>query len=250
MAKPPLFTGPRPDAKITCLCPTHGRITRLRESLACFLSQDAPTAKMLIYNFHPVPLRLAEAYHNVELVNEDFEGDVHEMWARLLTLVDTPFMHPWYDDDFYLPWATSQGLLGIGKYKAYKPRFFYQMVGVLGQHTLSKNENVGEGSMTFQTRHARQIGLQDSDALWTPHLYVTDVLPSWVFRWSDGVYKSEGISRDYTRKERDKLWRAQNQDVDDGLLHPTSINEYWKAIAAFDPDAAAVLDRYIDNSEF
>lgn len=244
-----LFKKKRVEAKITCLCPTHGRISRLRKSLSCFLTQDAKNAKLLIYNFHPYPLTLKEDYPNVELINEPFVGDVGEMWCHVMELVDTPFLRPWYDDDIFLPWAVRQGLEEIGSHPAYKTRYFFQMTGMIGKHSLSKTENVGEGSMTFTTKHAKHIGIQESDALWTPRLHVTDVIPSWIFRWSDGVCKSEGISRDYTRKERDIIWRKSNQDIDDCSLYPTDINDYWKAIAAFDERASTMLDDYIDNSD-
>lgn len=239
----------RLDRKITCLCPTYGRLTRLRQSLACFLSQDSgDKAKLLIYNFHDQPIRLLEDYPNVELVNHPHQGDVHEMWEDLLEVVDTPFIHPWYDDDIYLPWAVSQGLNHIGPSQAFKPRFFFTMHGELGKHSMGKTENVGEGSMTLLTRHALRIRLQESDALWTPELHVVDVCPSWLFRWADGVCKSEGIPRDIPRKERDKIWRSRNQDVGDCLLYPTSVLPYWRAVAEYSHEAAVLLEGYINGA--
>jgi len=121
---------------VTCLCPTYGRIERLRDAVACFLLQDYASARadgaeatLLILNDAPVAITLggrrasvpgvASADTLAEGLNVSPRRRVfvvnwpgrfptlgHKRQA-LLEMAWTAVVAHWDDDDLYLPWHLS-----------------------------------------------------------------------------------------------------------------------------------------------
>ena len=173
---------------VECLCPTYGRFSRLRESLACFLAQDYPNKQLIILNDADVPID-SEA-PNVHVLNLRafanlgakrqtlLEGAIpfcnHKMsYHRGKTDVGfadewieddlPPYCAHWDDDDLYLPWHLSSCVeaLFAGVAQAPSPVACVQPHGawympdgeVHGIH-----HNVFEGQMVFHRQAALDLG--------------------------------------------------------------------------------------------
>ncbi|MFA4972295.1 MAG: hypothetical protein WC683_06755 [bacterium] len=233
---------------VTALCMTHGRFTRLRDSLACFLGQlpvDAYRSalpvemKMNIFNFAETPIHCEQP--GVSVFNHPMSGGVHAIWAEALKTVDTEFVVMWLDDDLYLPWCLSQCAEHIGVASAIKTRQFWIMVGCNGAYRFGLHQiETGEGSYMVRTEIALAVGLRPADGAWiVPGLEVLDMTPGWVFRINDGGYHSE--NQPWTDQQKHDLdWRAHNADFGDGKtpLTPASLKPYWSALLAVRPDLA------------
>ena len=95
-------------AGITCLCPTYGRFTQLRVSLACFIEQDFPDRQLFILNDAPVPITCNVP--GVTIINAERFPNLGEKRAYLLNLAQTEIVAHWDDDELYLPWHLSTGM--------------------------------------------------------------------------------------------------------------------------------------------
>lgn len=223
---------------VTCLCTTHGRVTRLRELLACFLDQDCDIAELVLFNFAPAPLECR--YPRVRVINEPMAGTVRAVWARALQHVDTPLVQPWYDDDLCLPWRVRQGVGHVGQAPAWKPSrsWFLQGSRDLLRFALAHPNN-DEGALTIQTDEAIRHGLNERNALIIPGTVMTDqgAGASWCFRWADGGWHSSGKADD-DPAEHDREWRAANTDFGTGApLQPLDVSRYWCALIRQHPAA-------------
>jgi len=112
---------------VTCLCPTYGRFSRLRQAVACFLLQDYPNKSLLILNDaeHQIQLtsrmglgreqHLLDASYppkaapwEIKLLNAP--SRFHNLGGKRQTLLEfgeTPLVAHWDDDDIYLPWHLT-----------------------------------------------------------------------------------------------------------------------------------------------
>ncbi len=197
-----------PFPAVTCLCPTFRRPARLRDAVACFLSQDYPgEARLLILNDAPEPIALPAATPRVEVVNAParFPTLGHKRQA-LLEMAQTPLVAHWDDDDLYLPWHLSSlvaRLVEAGPPVAcVKPRAAWFGVGPPGRWRLrGPCHNAFEGQMLFDRRRALELAgyppLDSGQAralldafrraggllTWEPARHEL----SYVYRWADGL---------------------------------------------------------------
>ena len=176
---------------VTCLCPTYGRFSRLREALACFLAQDYPNKQLIIMNDAPIQLNLADGsspgteqhwadpWHfqinkrGVLLLNVDVGcANLGQKRQALLELAQTRLVSHWDDDDLYLPWHLSQCVerltsdsewawedKAIARPACVKPRGAWYMVGQLPSLDVRGiHHNVFEGQIVFDRKKALELG--------------------------------------------------------------------------------------------
>ena len=235
---------------VTCLCPTYGRFSLLRESLACFHAQDYPNKMLLILNDAEIPIERAEYETMCKVVIWNCPGrfaNLGEKRQALLELATTPLVAHWDDDDFYLPWHLSRSvkaLLMRPAMRCVKSRGAWYMVGKVPDiQCRGIHHNVFEGSMVFFRKDALELGgypplhSGQAKALMdrfekTGQLYkIPDNYgcpPSYVYRWGQGVghvsaykNKSDSLAR----------FRAENQDFGKGqILTPADLAPYWAAL--------------------
>ncbi len=102
---------------VTCVCPTYGRFTRLRDAIACFVLQDYTPRRLLIVNDSGRPLKLSWKGKRqicgdgwcikVKNISERY-GTLGEKRNDMARTASTPLIAHWDDDDWYLPWHLSQ----------------------------------------------------------------------------------------------------------------------------------------------
>ena len=136
--------------KIDCLMGTYGRHALACEALACFLQQsELSNATLLVYNQHPVPLRVD--HPKVRVVNEMLPAvSLRHIRKRMLELSDpsADLIHWWDDDDLYLPWHLKDCLDHVGTNVAWKPASSWVS---LANVTYSREANMFEGSWVFRS---------------------------------------------------------------------------------------------------
>lgn len=148
---------------VSCLCPTYGRFTLLRQSLACFLAQQYEPKEFIILNDHPQPISCD--YPGVRVVNAETRfPNMGQKRQALLELARGEWACQWDDDDFYLPWHVSHWLpilMASGKKllkvdKAFSSRGAdrqYMVIGLTG--------NAYQSQYIFEMNAAREIGYGD-----------------------------------------------------------------------------------------
>jgi hypothetical protein len=100
---------------VTCLCPTFGRVSFLRDAVSCFLSQRYPHKRLLILNDAARPLSVAaDLGAQVRVLNapEPF-ANLGAKRRALLDAADTELVAHWDDDDLYLPWHLSRSVAAL-----------------------------------------------------------------------------------------------------------------------------------------
>ena len=123
--------------KVTCLCPTAGRFTALRESISFFLLQDYPNKELLIFNNHKEPLQPHPKLINqgVRVINggDYSEKDLPTIYNDAMSHVseDTVYVAIWDDDDIYFPWHLSASIKAIKKSSKKASRVLRSFYGVL-----------------------------------------------------------------------------------------------------------------------
>ena len=99
---------------VSCLTATHGRYDFLKRAISCFAEQDYEDRELIVLNNHPVPIHTN--IPRVRIINENGHPTLGDCRQRLLSEATGVFVRTWDDDDFYLPWAISQGVEYIAKY--------------------------------------------------------------------------------------------------------------------------------------
>jgi hypothetical protein len=230
--------------KIDCLMGTFGRNSLASEALACFLTQSALSqATLLIYNQHPIPLRVD--HPRVRVVNEiPPAGSLRYIRHRMHELADTnaELIHWWDDDDLYLPWHLEDCLEHIGESVAWKPASSWMSMGNV---TFSRHVNTFEGSWVFRADYLKSAPLE-THPTYTDHpvimqtqearlLALTELgdLTSYIYRWGTGTAHVSGYGSSFTEEiQRANLasWRNSSNEVRlDGLLVPADLTERWRA---------------------
>lgn len=240
--------GDKKGEEVTCLCLTYGRFQHLRNSLACFLAQDSGLGRLLIWNFHDIPIRMTKKYKNVELLNRPHTMDNIDGWTAALDMVKTPLVRLWADDDLYLPWAISQVAKNIGDHPAYTPRGRYHYrrdYGGLAHYF----EDLSDGAaLTYRTDVARAYGIDNKDVLRVPpDTKVTADIPFWVLTVSDydGESRKAHAIRDADRKERDRIWRSRQLDTGSGIpLTPGDVRPHFEILKKFCPELPGELAKH------
>jgi len=243
---------------VVCLCPTYGRFSRLRESLACFLAQDYPNKQLIILNDAPVQLGAVDA-PDVHLLNLTQFANLGEKRQTLLEEA-VPFCNQregaelpvycahWDDDDLYLPWHLSSCVEALQAGVA-QPPSAVKCVQPHGAWYMPDGEvhgihhNVFEGQMVFDRRAALDLGGyppkhsgQAKDLLrkfreagqfkqfepWPG--------PSYVYRWDHDLGHISAIGN---RPGALDSFQGRNQDFGEGEpLTPADLTPNWNAVLA------------------
>lgn len=219
---------------ITCLCPTYGRLERLRDAVACFLLQDYPPRRLLILNDARIPLcgGAAGPWGVVEIWNvaPRFETLGAKRQA-LLRAARTPLVAHWDDDDLHLPWRLSQAVQRLQAHQqatCTKPKRAWWCWGPAKGFTVrGARRNVFEGLMVFSRERAIELGGYDNRVSgqcvpllqrfrsadeadeWDPDLPNI----SYAYRWADGHCHISGGGDSRRGHER---FGSRNRDFGDG----------------------------------
>jgi len=98
---------------VECVCPTYGRFSLLKESLAFFLAQDYPGEKrLMILNEGPRRLRLG-GRTPPEVLSLHSRASFPTLGHKrqfLLEAAEAPIVAHWDDDDIYLPEHLSRSV--------------------------------------------------------------------------------------------------------------------------------------------
>lgn len=163
-----------PSPIISCLQATYGRHSLVERSLACFLRQDYPSAELIILNNHAVRMRLDRAAippslaDKIRIVNEPCYATLGACRNRLLQLARGQFVRTWDDDDIYLPWSLSQGMLGYQSAQAASPHRIIpawkpeSSWWINGKEPAELAANAMEASILIRTDVARKYQYQES----------------------------------------------------------------------------------------
>lgn len=222
--------------KVTCLCPTYGRFSKLRDSLSCFLHQTYPYKELLILNDAPVSFRCP--FPNVTVVNKD---DMYETLGykrqAILEMADGQLVSHWDDDDLYLPWHLEKNVekLRENDWGCVKPKYALMLVGSEGGPWRMKGpeENVFEAMITFRRKEALDLGGYSNKSSGQTlkllnafggryHVYKPEPFPSFIFRWNNGVRHIQGNNNENAAQQ----FADGNQDFGDGSLLPRDLSRY------------------------
>lgn len=236
---------------VSCLCPTYGRWSILREALAAFLGQTYAPRELVILNQHPVPIVLAESYPGVRVYNEDSAsfptlGDVRN---RCLDLARGEYVVWWDDDDLWLPTFLSRGVAGIGRNAIFKPRVSYVSVDNSGY---TGAENVHESSWLTETAFARESRCASrgvtlllpmfEKAASLGRLLVANEPPTHLYRCGNVSHISgtcEVVTDGREVTNTTAIFRARNVDHGNRRpLMPASLSRYWRDLCAVFPEAS------------
>lgn len=211
---------------LTCLCLTYGRFQLLRESLTCFLKQDTRSCQLLIWNFHEVPIKLAEPYPSVTLLNRHHKLNNIDAWMAGLDIVKTKYVKAWLDDDLYAPWAVSQALTHICSHSAFMHRGRYQYRKDTEFVYYDEDPNDG-ANLTMDVAIAKKTGMDKHAGIKIPDDTVVmpinpHALPSWVLTATEkddgGWRKSHLLIHLSDPAFRNTVWRSRQTDTGEGLL--------------------------------
>lgn len=241
-----------PDT-ITCLCMTYGRFKLLRESLACFLAQDSDRCELFIWNFHKVPITLAEDYPRVRLLNEPHSLDNIAAWEAALDRVRTPLVRAWLDDDLYLPWTVSQAQAHIGDAPAvtHQGRYQYRKHTKFAYYDQDHNDGA---NLTLRTEVAKYSGISEDATIVVPRgtrflSHDFPYLPYWVLSATEEEdcdwRKSHLLIHLRDRAQRNLVWRARQLDTGEGqLLAPAPIQHHLEVLKRCCPELPGELAKY------
>lgn len=221
---------------------TYGRHALASEALACFLAQSALSeATLLIYNQHPIPLRVDHL--RVRVVNEvPPAGSLRYIRHRMHELADpnAHLIHWWDDDDLYLPWHLEDCLEHIGESVAWKPASSWMS---RGNTKYSCHSNTFEGSWVFRAEYLKSAPL-NTHQTYTDHpvirqteeaglLAMTEFggRTSYIYRWDTGTahVSGYGVGTEEIQRANLETWRNVSSDVrPDGLLIPAELTLRWQ----------------------
>jgi len=259
---------------VTCLCPTYGRFSRLREALACFLAQDYLNKRLLILNDAPEPIRyrppapgkagaayvpsvLYDLSPPIQVLNlpTPFETLGHKR-AALLGLADTPLVAHWDDDDLYLPWHLSDAVdrlrNGVDCTKV-RSAWLMKDGTITGTH-----DSGNDGAMVFRRQAALELGgyrlTQTGQSI--------DLLHRFEATGRYGPFGDNGLRSVAVRRapghnieaRTPEAFRAGNTDFGDGRpLTPADLRPLWAAIIdgarpLLPSDAHAELQRRLSDA--
>ena len=217
---------------VTCLCPTYGRFESLRDAVACFLLQDYPAKRMMIFDDSPSLLFTGDLPDYIEMWHHDrFETLGHKRQA-MLEAARTPLVAHWDDDDLYLPWHLSmlvEALQGSAR-ACVKPRagWFGKGPRLGWKNGKHPHHNVFEGQMLFDRQTGLDLGgyapMDSGQAAWLLWVFEKakelhtwnppDNEVSYVYRWADGM---DHVSARGKRASKDASWGNGEPIIPDGV---------------------------------
>lgn len=223
------------NPKISCLCSTFGRLSRLNEAVTCFINQDYDDKELIILNNHPAPL--FTNLPQVKIYNEPKYPTLGHCRNRLLELADGSFIMT-YDDDYYFPWFLSTCIENIGDYPAFKPTrsWFWDV----GNKKIELAGNAFEASILVRKEVALKYGYKSNSAgdehepllrgiekeggCKTKEMY--DKSP-YIYPWNNGEFHISGSLGSNTIEERTRIWKENNQDIGNQKVEIVDISNIW-----------------------
>jgi glycosyltransferase involved in cell wall biosynthesis len=221
---------------ISCCTSTYGRLSKLSETVSCFLDQDYDNKELIILNNHPLTLECN--LPDIKIYNEPIYPTLGDCRNRLIELANGEFIRTWDDDDLYFPWTLSQGIENIKDSPAWKPKKSWFWMKYKEPELA---ENVFEAAMLVRTDVAKKYGyLSKSGGNEHETLikgidkeggcYNDDmgIMASYVYRWGWGMWHISGSLGSDNIENRTKTWTKHNNDVGDGRIKYQKLDDYWK----------------------
>ena len=236
---------------MTCVCPTYGRYSRLRDALSCFLHQSYPHKKLFILNDAPIPIQCP--FDQVTVFNAgDRVASLGRKRQWLLEAADSSVIAHWDDDDLYLPWHLEEGVAEMRRQDdegMVKPKRAWRIYGKTPEEYELRppNANRYEGQLIFSRETALRLGgytiawsgqckplMAAMNTAGLYHAYHPVPGPSYVYRWNSGV--AHISSRGNTLKSHD-VFASKNQDFGDGsFLLPRPLRDYAGVLSEKGPE--------------
>ena len=226
------------NMKVSCLTATYGRYKVLTEAISCFLYQDYDNKELIVLNNHPVPIVCD--LPQVRVINGEHYPTLGDCRNRLLELADGHYVRTWDDDDYYLPWAISQGVSnfpeGADIWQPEKSWSWHK-----ANKTIDFRGNVYEASWTTLresalgvrylpgsggNEHAPLKQLKRIRGKITPHE------ASYVYTWGTGLCHISGTLGHKNGVEwRTERWKKLNDDHgNEEPIVPVPLNHYWEML--------------------
>jgi glycosyltransferase involved in cell wall biosynthesis len=225
---------------ITCF---YGRKKKVERVINCFLQQDYPAKKLLLYNNSPYPVSLSFKDDRIFLVNNHIDLETGKPYtstgaifrdavslapaANIITFMDS--------DDLFLPNHLSEGVKGMieathQKKLAYKPLYSIHHYG--DEIKMSANNN--EPSIFVRSTYVKQEGFHPLPCSyhqkWLDKLIHNNKilvkpngLPTFIYDWSSehGDFKISGLADDPTNFRKH---RQYEKDFGDYILTPSKVD--------------------------
>jgi hypothetical protein len=230
------------EPKITCLCPTYGRFSLLRESLTWFLTQTYKNKELIILNDAPVKIECG--IPGVRVVNVSSQPTLGHKRKLLLELAASDLVTHWDDDDIYLPFFLEQAVKNYSG-GCIKPEKAWYAVRNGNEISVKRSmTNNFEGMMTFSKKEALALGgysmkhsgqaltlLQAFRRMNRYKEYTPE--PGWSY-----IYCFRRNYSHISAARKQKRYIKGNKDFGTGKLLPVKdLSHYLKQLRKFDPHA-------------
>ena len=219
--------------KIIALCPTYGRVTKLRQALAWWDAQTYSDRLLIILN--DAPIRLACKMQKVRVVNLKERlptlGAKRQHLLRLALDYKTKYICHFDDDDIYLKWYIESLVNELESgVSAAKPEMAYVGTGPDDNISFKGPEaNVFEAQLGLNLAKAMEIGYQDKQVgetvgMMNQLIYANQLK---VFRppfgWPMICRYADGLTHASCLQQPSQFLR--NRDFGDGgLLEPSDVS--------------------------
>jgi len=219
--------------KIIALCPTYGRVTKLRQALAWWDAQTYSDRLLIILN--DAPIRLACKMQKVRVVNLKERlptlGTKRQYLLKLALEHEAKYVCHFDDDDIYLKWYVESLVYELESgAAAVKPEMAYVGTGPDDNILFKGPEaNVFEAQLGFNLNKALEIGYQDKQVGETISMMnkLSDINQLKLFKPSIGwpmiCRYADGITHASCLQQPSQFLR--NRDFGDGnLLEPSDVS--------------------------
>lgn len=223
---------------VSCLCATYGRYSVLQEAVSCFLLQDYENRELIILNNHEVPIVCD--LPRVFVINDVKLPTLGDCRNYLLNRARGRLIRTWDDDDYYMPWAISQGVEHItSDMDIWQPNKSWSWHKA--QDRMLYQGNVYEASWTAWTNSVCKVGYKHGGG--DEHRPLRDKLrrkrtelgpgkASYIYTWASGLCHISGTLGDERGIQwRTERWKKLNDDHgNEQLLEPIDLTYVWERV--------------------